>query len=360
MKKTMKKQKKAAIDVSFNWIFVLIAGAAILIFFIALVNNQKDKAEINSAITIKTELTSIFVGASSSKDRQLEIDIPNINLKLTCDFATCETFGDSANPSCYSQYEIGKTGVNQQTPSQIMFSPNLLLGRKLFAWTLPWNVPFYVTNFLYLAGTNSKYIFVDEGNALEFFNEFPEKTNKKLISISNLETESDEGNEIFKFIFFETEPSEIIISQDILNAAKSQDISAIKINPSTKQITFYYLEDETFILSTTTRYISNAEVYAAIFSQSFDFYQCNMQKAFNRLHAVSSVLERRSQLLFEDNQTRTSCLILYDTSVNGLSDIKETSKFIVSNQNINTLNNAIHILQTADHSAKEKSCPSIY
>lgn len=354
------KSKKAAVDVSFNWIFVLIAGVAILIFFIALVNNQKDKAEINSAITIKTELNSIFTGASLSKDRQLDIDMPNINLKLTCDFATCTTFGDSSNPSCYSQYEIGKTGVNQQLPSQIIFSSKSLLGRKLFAWTLPWNAPFYVTNFLYLTSTTSKYIFIDEGNALEFFNEFSEKTNKKLIPLNNLENENDEGNKIFKFIFFETDPLGITISQEIISAANSQDISAIKVNTALKQISFYYFEDEQFILSGTARYISTTEIYGAIFSDSFDFYKCNMQKAINRLHAVSSVLQQRANLLFEDNQTRTDCLILYDASENGLNTIKETSKLIFSNQNINTLNNAINLLQNADYSAKEKSCPSIY
>ncbi len=353
------KQKKGALDISFNWILILVVGTAITIFFIAIVSNQKEKSEINSALTVRSELNSIFSGASLSKDKQLEVDMPDINLKMVCEFATCEDFTFSNNPSCYSNYEIGDTGINQQTPSQIIFSPNSLSGRKLFTWTLPWNIPFYVTNFLYITGTNIKYIFIDEENTLSFFNEFPEKANKKLISPNQLSNEPPEGNEIFKIIFFNSPMQNIEISEEIISSAKPEDISAININTASKQIDFYYFEQGSFILSDSIRYLTDSEIYAAIFSDSIDFYKCNMQKAFNRLYAVSSVLQQRAQSLFENALIDSSCIILYNTEENGLNAMKENSN-LFSNENINSLSIPISKLIAVGQSAKEKSCPLVY
>ena len=121
-------QKKGAIEVSFNWLFVLIAGAIILLFFISLVNTQREKSETNIALTIKTELKSILIGASLSESRQLAIDLPKVDLRFICEFDECDNFDISDSPSCYSQYEIGATGINEQTPSQIIFAPSQVLG----------------------------------------------------------------------------------------------------------------------------------------------------------------------------------------------------------------------------------------
>ena len=157
------KSKKGQIEVSFNWIFILIAGAVILLFFVSLVNTQREKSDRSIALTIKTELKSILTGAALSESRELDIDLPKIHLKFICEYYECDNFDTSDNPSCYSQYEIGQTGINQQTPSQILFAPSEISGKKILTWAIPWNVPFYVTNLLYITGTNVKYLFVNDG-----------------------------------------------------------------------------------------------------------------------------------------------------------------------------------------------------
>ena len=355
------KHKKGAIEISFNWIFVMIAGAVILLFFISLVNTQREKSELNIALTIKTELKSILIGASLSEARQLNIDLPKVNIKFICEFDDCDTFDTSDNPGCYSQYEIGDTGVNEQTPSQILFAPSQILGKKILTWTLPWNLPFYVSNFLYITGTNVKYLFVNDGDeSINLYNEFPKDANKILLNPNEVGYEDSEGNKNFKFIFTNTEPGSVIISQDILDAAPIEDINAIKINRNPNQIEFYKIENDFFVLEGTVNYITDVEIYAAIFSNTLNFYSCNMQKAFNRLHLIARVLEGRSNALLDNPTTPNRCRSLYDPSgVNDLTSIVMNSK-IFSDISINNINSAMDFLRQANKQTKENSCALIY
>ncbi|MCK5107833.1 MAG: hypothetical protein KAQ83_03840 [Nanoarchaeota archaeon] len=355
----MEKRKRGAIDVSFNWIFVLIAGAAILIFFIVLISNQKDSAESNMAITIRTELSSVFSGASLSQDRNLEIDLPKSTLHFTCDFATCTDFSTSNNPNCYSQYEIGETGINEQTPTEILFAPFDISGQKLFTWTLPWNVPFFVTNFLYISGTTTKFIFVDNGQSeiLSLYNKFPERLNKELVPINLISELQPEGNKNFKFIFVNNEISEIDIPEQIISSTESYNINAINIKPSLKQIDFYYFDEEKLDFSGSISYLSEPEIYGAIFSNNLDFYNCNMQKAYNRYHLIARVIAERSTYLY--NNADIECKSIYSENINGLAAIKSAT-LSFTNQNINLLGSSISTLGYANQAAQEKSCPLIY
>jgi hypothetical protein len=354
----MKNKKRGAIDVSFNWIFVLIAGAAILIFFILLINSQKNKAESDMAVKIRTELSSVFSAASLSEDRNLELDLPRTTLYFTCDFATCTDFSTSNNPNCYSQYEIGETGINEQTPSEILFAPFEVEGQKLFTWTLPWNAPFFITNFLYLTGTNTKYVFIDNNKEiLSLYNKFPEKLNKQLISLDSLPNLQPEGNKNFKFIFTNTNPEEIEIPEQIISSTEPSKINAINIKTNLEQIDFYYFDEQNFDLSGTVNYLSEAEIYGAIFSGNIDFYKCNMQKAYNRYHIISEVIEKRASYLY--NQSDISCKSFYSPSINGLSLIKD-STLSFNNQNTNSLASAISTLRYANQATQENSCPLIY
>ena len=352
--------KKAALDVSFNWIFVLIAGAAILIFFMVLISSQKDRAEANIALTLKTNIKSVFSGASLSQDRQLDIDLPKVNLVFTCDYSSCSDFSISNSPTCYSQYEIGETGINEQTGSQIIFSPIKVSGKKLFTWTLPWNVPFFVTNFLFVSGTNSHYIFIDSSNSeiLTIFNTFPEKMNKELLPLDTLSSYAPGGSSNIKLIFVDYDIESLSLPDSLISATSPDKINAINIISSSQVIDFYYFENDRFYLGESLPYLDDAEIYAAIFSDNIEFYKCNMQKAMNRYHIITEVIQSRSNSLY-NHYSATSCQTLYADYANGLQDIYDNT-YIFSTQNINLLAGAIPTLQSANQAAKEKSCPQIY
>jgi len=354
------KYKKSALDVSFNWIFVLIAGAAILVFFIFLISSQKDKSESNMALTIKTNLKSVFSGAALSQDRQLDIDIPAVNLMFTCDYSSCSDFSISNSPTCLSQYEIGTTGINEPTGSQIIFASTEISGKKIFTWTLPWNVPFFVTNFLFVAGPNNHFLFIDssEQEILNMFNTFPDKMNKELLHLDNLDSYSFGPLPHIQLIFMNSDMESLELPTKLITSTDQDKISAINILPQSQVIDFYYLDEGNFYLEESIPYLSDTEIYAAIFSSNADFYKCNMQKAMNRYHIISEIIKQRSDFLY-DYYSATACQIFYLNSANGLQQIYDGS-YIFSIENINNLASASQILKSANQAVKEKSCPQLY
>ena len=58
--------RKAQIETQFNWLFILVAGAVILIFFAGIVIKQKSSSEQKIAENVMTDLQSIFTGGSVS------------------------------------------------------------------------------------------------------------------------------------------------------------------------------------------------------------------------------------------------------------------------------------------------------
>ena len=70
-------KRNAAIESQFNWIFVLVVGAVILIFFITFINNQRKNSEILTASDLLTHFDSIARGATVSIGTIYDIDIPS-------------------------------------------------------------------------------------------------------------------------------------------------------------------------------------------------------------------------------------------------------------------------------------------
>ena len=138
-------KKKAMIEVHFNWIFILIAGAVIFVFFINIVNKQREFSDIRTSGTIATNLESILTGAQISTDTVNIIDLPKVNIGFECE-----------------RYFIGPTP--KQTKSNVIFAPNLLKGTQMISWALDWNMPYRITNFLYLTDPELRYIIVNKAD----------------------------------------------------------------------------------------------------------------------------------------------------------------------------------------------------
>src|SRR3989338_3659037 len=70
--------KQAQIEVTFNWIYILIAGTVILLFFIGIAMKQKLSSEQQLSGDIVRTLQSIFTAASVSEKTKNTIDISGL------------------------------------------------------------------------------------------------------------------------------------------------------------------------------------------------------------------------------------------------------------------------------------------
>ena len=75
---------KKAFEIQFNWIFVLIAGAAILTIFALVILKQKSLSESSANSIALRSMESVIEGTSVSKDTSSVITVPDLNIGVDC------------------------------------------------------------------------------------------------------------------------------------------------------------------------------------------------------------------------------------------------------------------------------------
>lgn len=307
-------KKRGMIELNFHWIFILIAGAIIFIFFINIVNKQREFSEIRTSGTIITNLEAILTGAQISTDTINIIDLPKADIGFECD-----------------RFFIGP--IPKQTRENVIFSPNLLKGNKLITWALDWNMPYRVTNFLYLTDPQVRYIIVDKLGmpGEKIFDELPKEINKELITLPK--TVINKNNYKVKFIFFDNADNSVLAN---LRKMPDEDVTAIIIKtesttdniiPNTGNIEFIQKKGGIWVTKgITTAYIKKEALYGAIFAADKKMYDCVMRKAFKKLNLVTKVYSYRSDKLggdyFDDDN---SCYEPHSSAKDNLDNIEKAS-----------------------------------
>mgnify|MGYP005657314267 CR=1 FL=1 len=67
--------RKGQVQLTVNWIYIVIAGAVILLFFAGLVVKGKDAAEKNIAEDVVQVMGNVFTGAGVSEKTKKKIDL---------------------------------------------------------------------------------------------------------------------------------------------------------------------------------------------------------------------------------------------------------------------------------------------
>ena len=127
---------KKAQGMQFNWIFVIIAGAIILAFFLMFTvkytDLQNNKVSARIANSIESQLDSLKTAEVSTTIEN------NAEINFQCDKFYVNNF------------------ISKGLSEKLIFSPLIIKG-NLLAWTQEWNYPFSVTNVFYLIGVNDEY-----------------------------------------------------------------------------------------------------------------------------------------------------------------------------------------------------------
>jgi len=313
-------KKRGMIEVHFNWIFVLIAGAVIFVFFINIVNKQREFSDIKTSSTIITNLESILTGAQVSTGTVNIVDMPRIDIGFEC-----------------NRYFIGP--APKQTKGNVIFAPSLLKGKQMITWALDWNMPYRVTNFLFITDPQVRYIIVHDGNTETVANnlkddELPKEMNKEVISSGSSVT--DKNNYKIKFIFLTT-PDDNVLTD--FNKMSDEDVTAIQLTgiggstviPTTGTIQFFQKDSatdpQTWQSQGTTFYLKKEAFFGAIFAADIEMYNCVMKKAFKKLNLVTTIyLERSTELENYYNIQNSGCADIYASVQISLGNMQEASE----------------------------------
>jgi hypothetical protein len=311
-----RRNNKGQVSVQFHWIFIIIAGAIILAFFVGVVFKQKAVSEQKIATAIVSDLEPIIAGAGVSEDAFNIVDIPKTDIQFICS-------GD------YSAYTIPKTAMGDiPLSTDVIFSPDLVEGKRLYIWTLSWQMPFRVMNFLMITSPNIRYEFVYDNNLLDYayqiYDDMPSAINKDIWQIGELDDIENLGFDKTRFVFITENAQDVRCPRNFRNLGED-DVSAVMI--SFDEIRFYkkgitdFTGDPGAVRINEGFTEKNPMVYGAIFSWNKEMYDCNVRKAFRRLAVVANILKDRTEAVRNYYTSQEICYGLLDVGAGDLEGL---------------------------------------
>ncbi len=341
------KGKRGMIGEQVNWIYVLIAGSLILIFFISIALKQKDAAERNAAEESMKNIDSITLQPPRSSQ---VIHFPNLELQIKCDSS--------------GRVSLEMEKAQPIYPNEPVFGPQMIKGNDLITMTNEWMVPFKATNFIYLTSNETRYIILhgdaqSKSQAEQIFNEMPEQANKKLVQDTAITNLLNTNSKRLVLIGAGIDP----VLPSWAGSMNSKDVTALKItidpvgevedSTITGTIIYYTKSSSALSPGTSVTFVGKAMMMGAIYSQNKADYECAMKKAYKRLSAVANIYSRRSSDLASRmaGVQRPDCTGKYSTNEMDILKTAEDPELIKS---------AKSTIFQQNRDALLASCPTIY
>jgi hypothetical protein len=343
------KQKKAAIEVQFNWVFVMVAGALILVFFFGIVQKQREMSQAKISNSLLTNIESIATGAGVSRGTVQRVGLPNIGINFDC------------TEECLCSYSI--EDIRKEYHDKIIFAPKLVKGSEIILWTLDWKIPFRVTNVVYATTANDKYFFVYDNKdspMLKMFQDaVPPEINAEYVHISQYPALTYENYNSAKFIFVDTAsppPNNLGIHKSFRRAP----VSGLYVTSGGDA--FFYDKTSNRELNFRQKpssYFGEQLLFGAVFASGSNTYDCNVISAMSRLKNIITLFIQRTQSLDEQNNNKNFCIKGYSTAAledmwNAADTASKTPAYIKS------MASPIAAVNTQNEDLLRSACPLLY
>ncbi len=310
----MKHYRKGQIEITFNWVYILIAGAVILLFFVSLIVKQKEISEERLAEDVVRVMESIFTGAQVSEKTKSSLPLGGLSERDL--YFRCE--------DAVGEYGIKGLPARTQNSLDPLFAPKEVTGTRLILWSLPYFLPFKITDFLFLTSDKHHYVFVGAGSGFsdQFVEGALDSDPKLSISVQkvNLLSEVVIKSKETKVRVIDADGTLIkdgqVIPENLL-IVDDDKLTAASFTAN-KEINFFKKRGAVWrkinpqpitIVSRTA--IRDAAKYAAVFADDPEIYRCNMEKAYRRLMLIAEVYEGKVGELetYYENPTESgSCI----------------------------------------------------
>ena len=344
--------KKAQIEAGVNWIFIIVAGAIILLFFASVAAWYKSNQETKISGQVVVKLDSMFTSAIESPRTAKRVSIPDLPIHFTCD-DDCNEFG------CPSYFSGG--AVSRDSATEVVFTMANLEANNLISWSLNFKIPYKVTNFLYLTNDQIRYIIIYDTSTEDLF----EAVNDVLSENPHLNLEAffDDGSLEFEdynddFVRVVSLIQNTYQEDDFEEFFSDSDFDFVEVSGNEISGSVFYGSELTGV-----QYYGIPMLIGAIFSENSEFYKCNVNKALLLSSYVSYVYEKRTEWI-ESNlpitpEDKSYCIGYYAldvtnafNTIGGMSDIEALGA--------GDLSSAIITIEKNDNLAIINDCPRLY
>ena len=298
LKKTMnfKRNKLGALEISFGWLFAILAG--IVIIFIAiyfsskLINVQQESISAETGKEIGSLLSPLETGFESSQITSITIPtetrINNI----------CDTFGTFGEQSIQlDQKSFGKwveTDTKVSFYNKYIFSEKEITGKKFYIFSKPLSFPFKVADLMYIIPSDDKYCFVN--------------------APSEIKTEISELNQS-NLILEDCVEEDIQVCFGATNCDINVDMNSNYVKKNNTKT--YFVKD------------SSELMYAAIFSDK-TIYECQVKRLMLRLTKLSLLYQEKESLTREKGCDEENIIGSLEMLSETAKDLDESGKLEIA------------------------------
>jgi len=342
------KYKRGAIEIQFNWIFVLIIGAVILTLFSSIILRQKGLSEDTQNILILNNLKAILSGSEVSQGTVNIVKIPETRIEFKC-----------------GRYSIG--GFSEQLDVMNVFTPSILEGNRLISMTLDFSMPYRITNTIYLTNPKYRYVFIDDNNIAQQIKDLmPDETFSEIfLSVGDPEYS---GESKVRFISFDGSFFNGGFVPPDFRSVSNNAVTALNVNGNldSGEIEFFRKKTTKFESMGKFDYIGQESLLGAIFSDDPEIYTCVINNVFEKINIVTQIyIEKTKEIkkLYIDSSDRCANLPNDPYSLQNLNTIlTSTSDTLSSISNLDILNIIIAVanLKEQNKQAQLQSCATIY
>lgn len=347
------KSKKAQIEVSFNWVFVLIAGAIILFFFVRVITTETELTQTASQTRAASRMNAVITALQQNPDSVSVQDRINYEIQFYCDIE-----GQS--------YNLKNSNTKQYLPHQIVFSPEIIGESKLITWVRTFKAPMPVASVLYLTDEQTKYVFLTDGldnNDLieHYYNLFPDNISKELTDFNTFKSSNDEGYRQYIVILSEHVAKDNAVFSDRRMLSK---VKFLSIN-NNGEIKFYelgktgqneylgFFHDEGI---TTKYYFTEESIIGAIITGDPVIYECIMNKVLDQVRIIADINVERLKLMHDDFPDGV-CKARYSTiTQNHFGYLSQHAK----SKDYPGLNEAFSKIEESNRQINQAGCPVLY
>lgn len=368
------RRPKAQIQIQLQWIFVGVAGIIILIFFFSLIFRQQAQAQTTDVRSFLDTFEIYLSGAAASSKTASVVTKPDYQLF----FSARGVQVDEQFLSFESTPVFSPPIISEDETDMIFFS-------------YPWEVPYYVVDFVYVTSPSNHYVFVlpDSPNGVQqrFYDRLfdvllPDAISHDVVSLASLSDYDISQGTTTHFIGLDTSftdlnsfPDEVegniedgdaelyffsSITLADTDPAPAGDVSFYTVNATASEPTL--LEDH------TRPFFATAGFFAAVFASSVSQYEGSMLVANEHLYALTKVLDVKRSLLHNafSDQSRDRCSRYYDSNSDGLFLAIQLAS-ASAKQNDTSLDSLLQLLpqeygalSTKNYQLEAASCPLLY
>lgn len=325
--------KKAQIEVSYNWIFVLVAGAVLFGFFISIVVQEQETTQDRIDERFADNLQNLIrlqlqqaPGLTETHNRQ----------RTTFQFL-CDDTGHS--------FRVGEFGNLRYMETEPVFSRNNLGESTLVTQNLELKMPFHTSPLILLSDSNTRFSFdPDSPTALDLYalmgSEFNAQTSLEDIGML---------------------PNEIIITGEAsyTNPAASAIFVVKELNTQSRNLKTYSVESDG-----KTRYVLNQELLlAAVVTGDLDLFDCSVKKVEEKTQLTLQLEINRAKAIRDTLQITDTCYPIIDRLYQDeLQTLKDEAVPLQKNEEsgIENLLDAAWQVERINRELTSASCPTVY